>query len=198
VTKVQPTPTQKSLIITNIFYIVLGLIIVAALIMFSTGVFDSNVVTELEEQAKAQSQQNNNSPNLANLNEIQRLEEAVKQNPNDFQSRLNLAHLLNDSGFFDKAIENYKVYLDKNSNVPDVWVDMGVCYFNLQKNDDAIAAMKKAIEINPSHQIGLFNLGIVNFSSGKMDEAKKYWQKAIDVNPNADIAKKAQELINSH
>ena len=190
----------KSLSGIKIFYVLLGLIIIGVIILLASGAFDNNVVTELQEQAQSQvqSQENSNSPNLANLNEISKLEEAVKQNPNDSESLLSLAHLLNDSGFFDKAIDNYKKYLNINSNVPDVWVDMGVCYYNIQKNEDAIAAMTKAIEINPRHQIGLFNLGIVHFSSGKMDEAKKYWQRSIDVNPSADIAKKAQELINSH
>lgn len=190
----------KSLSGIKIFYVLLGLIIIGVIILLASGAFDNNVITELQEQGQSQvqSQENNNSPNLANLNEISKLEEAVKQNPNDTESLLSLAHLLNDSGFYDKAIDNYKKYLDKNPSIPDVWVDMGVCYFNIQKNEDAIAAMSKAIEINPRHQIGLFNLGIVNFSSGKIDEAKKYWQRSIDVNPSADIAKKAQQLINSH
>lgn len=193
------TPQSKSLSGTKLFYMIFALVLIAGLILFSSGVFDSPVISELKQQGEEQSQaSNDSSPNLANLNEISKLEDLVKQNPNDFESLLNLAHLLNDSGFYDKAILNYKKYLEKNPQSPDVWVDMGVCYFNLKNNDEAIKTMNEAIKINPRHQIGLFNLGIVNFSSGNIEEAKKFWQKSVDVNPTADIAQKAKELINAH
>jgi tetratricopeptide (TPR) repeat protein len=188
---------EKKLSTAKIFYIVFGLVLFGFIVLFSSGAFDNPVVQEIAQQAQTPENQGE-SPSLANMEEIQKLEQSVSENPNDFESVLRLGHLYNDSGMFDKAIEKYKIYLSSNPNESDVWVDMGVCYYNLKRNDEAISTIEKAIKINPTHQIGLFNLGIINFSAGKMDEAKKYWQKSIDVNPNAEIAGKAKELLKSH
>lgn len=189
--------STKILSNTKVFYIIFGLVVIAFVILFSSGTFDNPVVQKIAQQAQ-ESLKNNNAPNLNSMEEIQKLEESILSNPNDYEAILKLGHLYNDAGMFEKAVEKYKQYLKQSPNSPDVLVDMGVCYYNLQKNDEAISIIEKAIKINPSHQIGLFNLGIINFSVGKVDEAKKYWQKSIDVNPNAEIAAKAKELINSH
>ena len=189
--------TSKNLSTTKIFYIAFGLLLFGFIILFSSGTFDNPIVNEIAQKAQVPDNQGG-SPSLANMEEIQKLEESMSKNPNDFEAVLRLGHLYNDSGLFDKAIEKYKSYLTKVPNSPDVMVDMGVCYYNLKRNDEAISTIEKAIKINPTHQIGLFNLGIINFSAGRMDEAKKYWQKSIDVNPNAEIAGKAKELLKSH
>ncbi len=135
---------------------------------------------------------------MSNLQEINRLQNIVEQNPNDLESLLKLAHLLNDSKFYEKAIETYKKYLSIKPNSPDVLVDMGVCYFELKNYDTAIATMKKAIEIDPKHQIAHFNIGIVTFSTDRPKEAKEWWRKAVEIDPTSDVGKKSQELINSY
>ena len=43
-----------------------------------------------------------------------------------------------------------------------------------------------------------FNIGIVNFAANNKSEAVTWWKKAIEIDPNTNIAKKAEELINSH
>lgn len=129
------------------------------------------------------------------LKEIKDLEDKYNKNPNDLNVLLTLAHKLNDSKFYDKAITYYLRYLKKKPNDADVLVDMGVCYFELQNFDKAISVMKKAIKINPKHQIAHFNIGIVNFASGNKTGARKWWKKAIEIDPNTRIAEKAKELL---
>jgi tetratricopeptide (TPR) repeat protein len=136
--------------------------------------------------------------NLNNLNKINDLEKAVASNPNDHQRLLELAHLLNDSRLYDKAVQYYTQYLKSHPDDTDVKVDMGVCYFELKKYDDAVAEMESALKINPDHQIAHFNLGIVNMSMGNMDKAKEWWRKSIQINPTNNIGQKAQELLNSN
>jgi tetratricopeptide (TPR) repeat protein len=75
---------------------------------------------------------------------------------------------------------------------------MGVCYYELRNFDEAIKSMKEALKYNPQHQIAHLNLGIVNMTAGNHDEAIKWLNKAVDIDPNTPIAKRAQELINSH
>ncbi len=192
------TSAGKQINTSTIVYSVVGLVIVGIVILYSAGIFDSPAPTFNATQQQFSQNNPHAGVDLSALQNIKTLESVVAANPNDFDSLLKLAHLLNDSGFYQKAIERYKQYLAKYPNTPDVLIDMGVCYYSLSNYDEALKAMKKGIQINPRHQIGNFNIGIVNSAMGNIEEAKKWWKKAVDINPNADIAKKAMNLINQN
>ena len=167
--------------------------IFVTIILITTGVFD-----------KAEVQTNNTPPssnsgiNLNNLSEINALEQTVANNPSDISSLLTLANLQQDAGLYDKAIVNYKKYLEVKPSDPDARIDMGVCYFSLSDHDNAIKEMEKALEYNPTHQIGHLNLGVVNLNAGNLDVSKKWLRKAIEINPNSVVGKRAQNLLTSH
>lgn len=180
----------------NLFYILFFLAFTGFVIIYTSGIFDKPIHSTL---ANNQTQDNfHGGVDLQRLQEINSLEEELKSNPNDKTKLLTLAHLLNDSGFKEKAIERYKQYLKIDSQNADVMVDMGVCYFELDNNNEAIRWMKEALKYQPKHQIAHLNLGIVSITNGKRDEAIEWWKKAVEINPNNEIGKRAQELINSH
>lgn len=191
------TGSQKKISGIKLAYLVFGLIVIVLLINYAAGVFEKPIVST--EQSQAQSETSTNSGvDLQHLEQINSMEESLKNNPNDKTTLLNLAHLLNDSGLKDRAIEKYKAYLKIDSQNADVLVDMGVCYYELGKYDDAISQMKEALKYQPRHQIAHLNLGIVNLTAGNHDEAISWWKKAVEINPATEIAKRAQEFINSH
>jgi len=167
--------------------------ILAIVILITTGVFD-----------KAEVQTNNNPPNtnsginLNNLSEINSLEQVVANNPSDLSALLSLANNQMDAGLYEKAIVNYKKYLEVDLTNSDARIDMGVCYFNLADYDNAIKEMEKALEYNPVHQIGHLNLGVVNLNAGNLDVSNKWFEKAIQIDPNSAAGKRAQDLLNSH
>jgi len=167
--------------------------IFAIVILITTGVFDGTEV-----QTNNRPPNTNSDINLNNLSEINALEQVVANNPSDLSSLLKLANLQQDAGIFEKAIANYKKYLEVNPSNPDARIDMGVCYFNLSDHDNAIKEMEKALEYNPTHQIGHLNLGVVNLNAGNLDVSKEWFKKAVEINPNSDAGKRAQSLLNSH
>jgi tetratricopeptide (TPR) repeat protein len=185
----------KSISPLQIIYLSLFLAVIGLVIVYSAGVFDNSV--DVKNNAG-----NTSDPHagvdLTSLQEITRLEEIVKNNPNDKATLEHLAHLLNDSGFKERAIEKYKQYLKIDPKNADVIVDMGVCYFEMGDYDEAIKLMEKSLEYVPKHQIAHLNLGVVNMNAGNMAVAKKWLQKAYDINPNNEVGKRAQELIKSH
>ncbi|MBU1679787.1 MAG: tetratricopeptide repeat protein [Bacteroidetes bacterium] len=197
--KTAAVPKAKEIGTTKLVYLILGLGFVGMIILYSTDTFQTPKAIQ---NFSGSQNQNMNDPhagaNLSNLQEIKRLEGIVNANPNDLSTLVKLAHLLNDSGFFPKAIENYKKYLAQKPNDADVIVDMGVCYFETKDFNTAIATMKSALKVNPTHQIAHFNLGIVNFSAGNLNEAISWWKKTIEINPISEVAVKAKELINQH
>jgi tetratricopeptide (TPR) repeat protein len=193
--KTQPVKENK-LSLNKLFVIIGGLVIIIAVTLFSSGIFDTPKINELVQSPASTTQ--SPSVDLSKMNDIKALEDKLAANPEDTQSMLQLANLQLDSGMFDAAIVSYKKYLDKNSTDVDAIVDMGICYYSLKNFDEAIAVMTKAIKINPMHQLAYINLGIVSMSAGKMDDAKKWLQKAVDIDPVSENGKKAKELLESH
>ncbi len=183
----------------NVIYgILIGGVVLIAFIILSSGLLDSTPVAT-NTIAQNQVQPNTNSGvNLNNMNLMNELESKIKLNPNDFKSLLELAHLKNDSGLYEAAIQNYKTYLGNNPKDADARVDMGVCYFNLQDFENAIKEMETALKYVPNHQIAHLNLGVVNLSAGNIEKSKEWLKKAYDLNPTSDVGKKAEQLLHNH
>jgi len=181
---------------TKLLYIILPLVIIAGIILFYSGIFNS--INTSTDTVSNTSDNPHAGADLNKLRQITEFEDSLKHNPNDSQLLLQLAHLLNDSGFKEKAIERYNDYLKVDSKNADVMVDKGVCYYELQRFDEAISSMGNALKIKPNHQIAQLNLGIVNMTVGNTDKAKEWWKKAIQTDPTTEVGKKAKELLKSH
>jgi len=185
--------SQKKINTKQVFYFVGGVILLGIIIILSSGVFETPNVEKSDTAVQQESQ-----IDLAAVQKINELEEVVKRDTTSIANVLQLAHSLNDAGFFVRAIEYYQMYLRSNPKNAEVLIDLGVCYFELKRFNEAKASMKKGLKINPDHQIGLFNLGIVNFSQGNIDSAKYWWKKAYSISENTEIGKRAKQLLESN
>lgn len=150
--------------------------------------------------------------NMQALQQIEEMERRLAANPNDQQLLLQLANLLHDSRFYDKAIQRYSEYLKKNPNDADARVDLGICYYETDRTDEAKQEMLKALEKNPKHVLGHFNLGIVhlriaqremaagNTEKGNkaVEEANNWFRKTAALDPNGDVGQRAQRLLAQH
>jgi len=192
------TDGDKTLNPKVLYGILIGGFAVIAIIILTSGVIDSTPVNTSVMNQNQVVPNTNSGVNLNNMQMINDLEAKIKQNPEDYQSLLELAHLKNDSGLFEAAIQNYRTYLDKNPKDADARVDMGVCYFNLKDYPNAIKEMEKALTYVPNHQIAHLNLGVVNLSAGNIEKSKEWLKKAYDLNPTSEVGKKAEQLLNNH
>jgi len=180
---------KKILIISS------AIVVIFILALIISGVFDSEVKTKVTQMSN---QTSSSGVNLANMEEINKLETAVIANPDDLESTLHLAHLQQDAGLYEKAITNYKKYLAKNPENADNRVDMAICYYNLGDNTTAISEMETALKYQPKHQIAHLNLGIVNLAARNIEASKEWFKKAAELDPNSEAGKRAQELLTSH
>lgn len=180
-----------------IYGILIGGLVVIAVIIFSSGILNTTSVPDSVNQMPGQTNVSS-GVDMNNMQAINDLEEKVKQNPDDFKSLLEMAHLKNDSGLFDAAILNYKTYLEKFPKDADARVDMGVCYFNLKDYANASKEMETALNYVPNHQIAMLNLGIVNLAAGNLEKSKEWLQKAYDINPTNEIGQRADQLLKNH
>ena len=188
---------EKEIDSKKIILIISLVAVLAIVILVSAGVFDSGVPVSTNTNF-GNTQNQEQGIDLTNIKLINELEAKLKSNPDDKETLLKLAHLQNDSGFYEKAIQLYQKYLVMVPDDADARIDMGVCYYNLHNYDSAIKEIKTALTYKPDHQIGNLNLGIVNLAAGNMKEAMKWLQKAVDLGPETEIGNRAKELLNSH
>ncbi|MFZ1290508.1 MAG: tetratricopeptide repeat protein [Melioribacteraceae bacterium] len=178
---------------------ILGLSAIGIFLLIISGLFDSaEPILQHNHTTNENQQVQTPTVDLNKLKEINNLEEVVKNNPENHEALLNLAHMQNDNGFYDKAVIKYEEYLKLHPENADVIVDLGVCYFELKKYEKSISVIESALKINPTHQIAHFNLGIVNLSNGNINKAKEWWGKARDLDPNSNIGMKAEELLKTN
>ena len=203
-TKGDATDSKKNVsqekVLDNKKVLVISAAVVAifVLALLISGVFDPGSQSEVSQINSGTSSSNSNNVNLANMEEINKLENKVKENPDDLESTLHLAHMQQDAGLSEKAIENYKKYLSKFPEDADARVDMGICFYNLNDFNKAIAEMETAIKYQPKHQIAYLNLGIVNLTAKNLAASKEWFQKTVELDPNSEAGKRAQELLKSH
>ncbi len=148
-----------------------------------------------------QEEHGQNSPSGAStsvLQQIEQLQATVDANPEDSQSLLRLANLLQDARFLPRAIETYKRYLAVVPSDANARVDMGICYFESGDAQTAISEMEKALEFEPRHQLGHLNLGVVNLNSGNLEKANEWFERCVRINPNTEAGKRAQRLLDQH
>jgi tetratricopeptide (TPR) repeat protein len=180
---------------SQLFLMISGaVLIIAAIIIFSSDILNKPPVPE----GNTINTNNQQGVDLSSINKINELEAQLKNNPDDIETRLQLAHLQNDAGFFQKAISNYKKYLEVHPENPDARIDLGVCYYSLGDYQTAIDEMQKALKYAPNHQIGNLNLGIVNLAAGNLEKSKEWLKKTVAIDPNSESGKRAEELLKSH
>jgi tetratricopeptide (TPR) repeat protein len=118
-------------------------------------------------------------------------EDALKQNPNDLNSRRLLAriytHLIgdqNDSDMVKKAIEQYQKITEVDPKDLDSWIMLGRLQKALMNSTEAMAAFKKALELEPDNEDAMTGLATVYADLGDNKAAAEMLRKVADKDPN--------------
>lgn len=77
------------------------------------------------------------------------------------------------------------------------YYNMGVTYINAGKNQEALEALKKAIEMDPSHAEAHYQLGLVQLGLGQMEDCLASLRKYLELTPSGPNADTARELLKS-
>lgn len=67
---------------------------------------------------------------------------------------------------------------------PQALFEMGQDYYQSGRWEDAVAAYKKAIELDPTYQAGYVNLGDAYYQNQQLDLAAEAYQQALELNPD--------------
>lgn len=86
----------------------------------------------------------------------------------------------NDLEKYNDALTYLEQYTPDNAeDNAKKYEEIAYSYYSLEKNDDAIANYKKALEYSPDHGTSLRGLGNVYYDTEDYDEAQKYFEQAI-------------------
>lgn len=187
-------------------------VIVVAAVMIDYYVSRENIFQQVAQASQAAVSQQSPAANMAAVPQIEDVERQVKANPADFGLTLQLANLLSDNRFYDKAITYYQTYLKMKPKDTNARVDMGICYKEIGQYDASMREMKQALQDDPKHLFATFNLGIVTLDEGKMcmdrgqmdkanefiRESNDWFRKTVELDPTSEVGKRAQQLLSQH
>jgi tetratricopeptide (TPR) repeat protein len=108
---------------------------------------------------------------------VQAIEEQANSNPRDPAPPLKLANYLYDHGKYEEAIRWYQKALQLDPANVNASTDLGTCYFNVGRADDALRQFHRSLAIEPRHQPTLYNIIVVEME-GKHDyqAAEDAWE----------------------
>jgi tetratricopeptide (TPR) repeat protein len=122
-------------------------------------------------------------------------EDALKQNPDDLNSRRLLARIYTrligdsqanrvDESMVKKAIEQYEKITQGDPKDLESWLMLGRLDKIAQKSTEAITAYKKALELDAESEDAMTGLAMVYTDLGDTKAASELLRKVADKNPN--------------
>ena len=131
------------------------------------------------------------------LAEVQRLQDQVKANPNDFEALVGLGNISWDQRNYSDAAGFYTRALAVRDDL-DVRSDLGTVLFYSKRFDEAMSQLNRVLSVNPTHAQALFNIGVVWLHGKNNPEgALQAWQKLLDNHPDFPQAEAVRQQINS-
>lgn len=118
---------------------------------------------------------------------ILKLEQFLKENPENVDAWTQLGNLFFDTNRFGDAVEAYQKSLALKPGDPGVLTDMGVMYRRNKNPKKAIESFDLAIAASPVFETARFNKGIVLMHD--MDDMAggiQAWEALVEVNPMAE------------
>jgi len=116
-------------------------------------------------------------------------EEAQKGQPKDINVNYKLAQAYEKMGQLEKAQATYENLAVLNpSEAATYYGRIVIMYDSAGRYENAIAASKKVIELNPKSEIAVYNLGIMYLKLDRCDEAIATFKEALAIRADYDYA----------
>ena len=117
---------------------------------------------------------------MSNIDRIQDLQEAVTEDPKNFQARRELAVLLLDCGFPEEALKHFAYLKDFFPQDSGIYYNLGIVFEKLKQYPKAVVAYKKAMELSPEETDACYNLGLVYIELKEYDEGIECFKKVLE------------------
>ncbi len=117
--------------------------------------------------------------------EIGSLKAVIEKEPRNQRALVRLANLYHDAGMFDPAVEYYGRALEVDPTDVNARTDMGICLYQLQRVDEAIAEFRASLSHDPQHWQTWLNLGLVSLrEKADLETAAEAFSRLEEINPS--------------
>jgi tetratricopeptide (TPR) repeat protein len=110
-------------------------------------------------------------------------ERVVAITPNDADSHFNLGYLLQKADEHTRAIASFDRAISHNEKLDRAWFGKALSLMALGRTDDAIAPLRKNIELQPMSPHGHIELARCFYRLGDMDRCEKRMRKLKEFDP---------------
>jgi Tfp pilus assembly protein PilF len=119
-------------------------------------------------------------------------EQFLEKNPEAYQAYLAIADCYREMGDLDKAVENYKLALEKAKGdelagkvvSARALAGIGGCYLKKDDLEQAKKFFEQSLEMSPENELLAYNVGEIYFSNQQIDEALRYFALAAQIKPD--------------
>ena len=126
----------------------------------------------------------------------QKFEEALKYNPRNSPAYFGLAELFADMDKDPEAIVNYEKALANDKDLTELYVPLGILYYQQGEIAKSESLLLKALAVAPNDAQTQYFLGLIRFTENKNDEALVAFNKAKTLDPTyADAFYQAGETL---
>lgn len=116
---------------------------------------------------------------MANLDKIEEMQDILREDPENYQVRRELAVLLVDAGFAKEAVAHLKYLAEKFPEDSMLYYTLGIAYEKQKEYIKAKEAYLKSIELAPGSLDAVFNLGLVYTELQEFDAGISCFEKVL-------------------
>jgi tetratricopeptide (TPR) repeat protein len=117
---------------------------------------------------------------------IEVYEKSLAMNPDSSQTQNNLGSALAESGRIEEALQHIRRAVELDADNGSAHVNMGHILLQMGGHgDEAVAELKKGIELSPRSPDGYNVYGVYLARGGQLEEAISLMQKAVEISPRS-------------
>ncbi|MDR1879084.1 MAG: tetratricopeptide repeat protein [Bacteroidales bacterium] len=114
---------------------------------------------------------------------------ALNLQPDNIQALYNMAMFYQETGEYEKALDKYRMILQKDQNHRNTLHNMGWIYLMGQdKFEEAVVFFSKAITVDTTYLEAIYNRGLSFEALGKYDNARQDYMYSLQLNDNYPLA----------
>lgn len=118
-----------------------------------------------------------------NTKAFEYLGNSLTYDPKNPKTILAAGSIIQDNQDMDVALVKYRIAATQTPNSPQLWNNVGMCFFGKGKYVAAVSCLKRAVYLAPFEWIISYNLGIVHLTVGQYASAFHYFSTAINLQP---------------
>eukprot|EP00891_Asterochloris_glomerata_P000027 jgi/Astpho2/27/fgenesh1_pm.00001_%23_4_t len=116
-----------------------------------------------------------------NMRAFEYLGSSLAHDPRNPKTILAAASVIQDHSDMDVALVKYRVAAVQTPNSPQLWNNVGMCFFGKQRYVAAISCLKRALYLGPFEWIIGYNLGLVHLATGQNASAFHFLSSSLNL-----------------